>query len=318
MGRVRDFGSSTTSSRSRRRSTWSAPCSTSRTCTRRATAPSPTSMPFASALEAADEVIEPARRSTSTSATSRTRTATRRSICPTAKARCAPSRCATRSTRFERPATVISESPDEASTQTIGTVLLGESAARRALVDDRFVVAPARAQELGEMPERPVLERAELVELEARRPLRAAAPPPPRRGSARRGRARAPASRRRRETRSSRPDGLARLEREPLGLVDPAPARRAPSRARAVPRTASRGRRCPSACGRRRRAASPRDRDRPARTRAADHHRRARLARRVAELREELARGGVVGLGLDGSLAHELEPALHAQRRRRG
>jgi deoxyribonuclease-4 len=34
-------------------------------------------------------------------------------------------------TRFERPATVISESPDEASTQTIGTLLLGESAARR-------------------------------------------------------------------------------------------------------------------------------------------------------------------------------------------
>jgi deoxyribonuclease-4 len=35
-------------------------------------------------------------------------------------------------TRFERPATVISESPDDASTQTIGTVLLGESADRRA------------------------------------------------------------------------------------------------------------------------------------------------------------------------------------------
>ncbi len=34
-------------------------------------------------------------------------------------------------TRFERPATVISESPDEVSTQTIGTLLLGESAARR-------------------------------------------------------------------------------------------------------------------------------------------------------------------------------------------
>src|SRR5205809_1534893 len=33
--------------------------------------------------------------------------------------------------RFERPATVISESPDEKSTQTIGAVLLGESAARR-------------------------------------------------------------------------------------------------------------------------------------------------------------------------------------------
>ena len=35
-------------------------------------------------------------------------------------------------TRFERPATVSSESPDDASTQTIGTVLLGESADRRA------------------------------------------------------------------------------------------------------------------------------------------------------------------------------------------
>src|SRR5581483_3306119 len=33
--------------------------------------------------------------------------------------------------RFERPATVISESPDDASTQTIGAVLLGESPARR-------------------------------------------------------------------------------------------------------------------------------------------------------------------------------------------
>jgi deoxyribonuclease IV len=33
---------------------------------------------------------------------------------------------------FERPATVISESPDDASTQAIGAVLLGESAARRA------------------------------------------------------------------------------------------------------------------------------------------------------------------------------------------
>jgi deoxyribonuclease-4 len=33
--------------------------------------------------------------------------------------------------RFERPATVISESPDEASTQTIGAVLTGASSARR-------------------------------------------------------------------------------------------------------------------------------------------------------------------------------------------
>jgi deoxyribonuclease-4 len=34
--------------------------------------------------------------------------------------------------RFDRPAIVISESPDDASTQTISTVLLGDSAARRA------------------------------------------------------------------------------------------------------------------------------------------------------------------------------------------
>ena len=34
--------------------------------------------------------------------------------------------------RFDRPATVISESPDEASTQAIGAVLLGESSAHRA------------------------------------------------------------------------------------------------------------------------------------------------------------------------------------------
>jgi len=34
--------------------------------------------------------------------------------------------------RFERPATVISESPDEASTQAIGAVLLGDNAATRA------------------------------------------------------------------------------------------------------------------------------------------------------------------------------------------
>jgi endonuclease IV len=33
--------------------------------------------------------------------------------------------------RFDRPATVISESPDEASTQTIGAALSVESAARR-------------------------------------------------------------------------------------------------------------------------------------------------------------------------------------------
>ena len=54
---------------------------------------------------------------------------------------------------------MISESPDEASTQTIGTVLLGESAAAR-FVDRGLVLAAARAQELGEIAQRPVLERA--------------------------------------------------------------------------------------------------------------------------------------------------------------
>ena len=44
----------------------------------------------------------------------RSRTATRRSTCPTARARCARSRWPRRCARFERPATVISESPDEA------------------------------------------------------------------------------------------------------------------------------------------------------------------------------------------------------------
>ena len=42
----------------------------------------------------------------------------------------------------------------------------------------------------------------------------------------------------------------------------------------------------------------------------------ARFARRVADLGVELARGGVVRLGLDGSLADELEPALARERRR--
>ena len=51
---------------------------------------------FAEVLEAADAVLEPALRSTSTSPTSPTPTGTRRSTFPTARARCAPSRCATR------------------------------------------------------------------------------------------------------------------------------------------------------------------------------------------------------------------------------
>ena len=46
---------------------------------------------------AVDAVLEPGRRSTSTSPTSSSRTATRRSTCPTARARCGPSRSPRRS-----------------------------------------------------------------------------------------------------------------------------------------------------------------------------------------------------------------------------
>ena len=52
---------------------------------------------FAEALAAQTPCSRPARRSTSTSATSSTRTGTRRSTSPTARGRCGPSRCATRS-----------------------------------------------------------------------------------------------------------------------------------------------------------------------------------------------------------------------------
>ena len=55
------------------------------------------------------------------------RTGTRRSTCPTARARCAPSRCAEALAKFKRPATVISESPDEASSQAIRSILLAKA-----------------------------------------------------------------------------------------------------------------------------------------------------------------------------------------------
>ncbi len=46
--------------------------------------------------------------------------------------------------RFDRPATVISESPDDASTQTIGAVLTRRERGAALVVDVRLVVAPAR------------------------------------------------------------------------------------------------------------------------------------------------------------------------------
>jgi deoxyribonuclease-4 len=86
---------------------------------------------FASALEAADDVIEPGApfHIHFSDIAYANRNETKHLPYGEGTLRAEPLRDALG--RFERPATVISESPDEASTQTIGTVLLGESAARR-------------------------------------------------------------------------------------------------------------------------------------------------------------------------------------------
>jgi deoxyribonuclease-4 len=86
---------------------------------------------FASALEATDEVIEPGApfHIHFSDIAYANRNETKHLPYGEGTLRVEPLRDALE--RFERPATVISESPDEASTQTIGTVLLGESAARR-------------------------------------------------------------------------------------------------------------------------------------------------------------------------------------------
>ena len=87
---------------------------------------------FASALEATDDVIEPGApfHIHFSDIAYANRNETKHLPYGQGTLRVEPLRDAL--SRFERPATVISESPDEASTQTIGTVLLGESAARRA------------------------------------------------------------------------------------------------------------------------------------------------------------------------------------------
>jgi len=86
---------------------------------------------FASALEAADDVIEPSApfHIHFSDIAYANRNETKHLPYGEGTLRAEPLRDALE--RFERPATVISESPDDASTQTIGTVLLGESAARR-------------------------------------------------------------------------------------------------------------------------------------------------------------------------------------------
>jgi deoxyribonuclease-4 len=86
---------------------------------------------FASALEATDDVLEPGARFHIhfSDIAYANRNETKHLPYGEGTLRAEPLRDAL--ARFERPATVISESPDEASTQTIGTLLLAESAARR-------------------------------------------------------------------------------------------------------------------------------------------------------------------------------------------
>jgi deoxyribonuclease IV len=87
---------------------------------------------FASALEAADEVMEPEApfHIHFSDIAYANRNETKHLPYGEGTLRAEPLRDAL--ARFDRPATVISESPDAASTQTIGAVLLGASAARRA------------------------------------------------------------------------------------------------------------------------------------------------------------------------------------------
>ncbi len=86
---------------------------------------------FASALEATDEILEPDApfHIHFSDIAYANRNETKHLPYGEGTLRAEPLRDAL--TRFERPATVISESPDEVSTQTIGAVLLGASPARR-------------------------------------------------------------------------------------------------------------------------------------------------------------------------------------------
>jgi deoxyribonuclease-4 len=86
---------------------------------------------FASALEATDEVMEPGApfHIHFSDIAYANRNETKHLPYGEGTLRAEPLRDALE--RFERPATVISESPDEASTQTIGAVLTGASPARR-------------------------------------------------------------------------------------------------------------------------------------------------------------------------------------------
>ena len=123
MGRVRELGSATTWSRSRAASAGCGRCSTSRTCTRPPTARSSSVEPFAEALAKADAVIEPGAPFHIHFSDIQFANRNETKHLPTARGRCGPSRWPRRSARFERPATVISESPDDASTEAIRAIL---------------------------------------------------------------------------------------------------------------------------------------------------------------------------------------------------
>ena len=123
MGRVRELGSVEDVRRDRRAGRWVRPVLDFAHMHATSDGAFLAVDPFADALAQADAVLEPARRSTSTSPTSQyaNRNETKHLPYGEGTLRAEPLREAL--ARFDRPATVISESPDEASTQAIRAIL---------------------------------------------------------------------------------------------------------------------------------------------------------------------------------------------------
>ena len=132
MGRVRDFGSLDDVLAISRRFPGCGPCSTSRTCTRPPTAPSPRSSRSPRRSRRVDAVLEPGApfHIHFSDIAYANRNETKHLPYGEGTLRAEPLRDAL--ARFERPATVISESPDEESTQAIGAVLGAEPPASSA------------------------------------------------------------------------------------------------------------------------------------------------------------------------------------------
>ena len=174
---------------------------------------------FASALEATDDVIEPGApfHIHFSDIAYANRNETKHLPYGEGTLRAEPLRDAL--ARFERPATVISESPDpEVDSGDPGGADRPELGAPL-FVRRRFIVTAARAEEIGEMAQRPVLERTQPVVIErldrlAHEHLRLFVAPLAAANDAER--------ELRRPDRDAivRPDRLARLERVPLGLVE--------------------------------------------------------------------------------------------------